>query len=123
MIKNFHDTLRVSGQEVINKKATFLEVFAPAGSKPNYALPIGILLTIFQIPSTAMGTWFWKGRKSHTRKAFGFSELTFLIVIKDMPYFQASGKDPALYLDLLKDSSQAMVMAGYTISQRFLTFV
>ncbi|KXJ85377.1 chitinase [Microdochium bolleyi] len=98
LIKNYSATLKAAAQQIQNKKNEFVDTFAPKGNRPNYALGIGILLTILQIPSTAIGTLFWKG------------------ALKEIPFF----KENSLGLDLYKDSSQALVMAGFTISQRFI---
>jgi hypothetical protein len=61
MIKNYHDAMVLASQDVQNKKNEFLDTFAPEGHRPDYALGLGILLTLLQIPSTALGTQFWKG--------------------------------------------------------------
>ncbi|KAH7014604.1 chitinase [Microdochium trichocladiopsis] len=98
MIKNYSASLKAAAQQVQNNKAEFIGTFAPNGQRPNYPLGLAILFTILQIPSTALGTLFWKG------------------FMKEMPFF----KDKSLSLDLAKDSSQALVMAGFDISKRVI---
>ncbi|KAK0625161.1 chitinase [Bombardia bombarda] len=93
LIKNFHEALEKAAQQVQNKKNEFIDTFAPEGHNPDLALGLSILLTLLQIPSTTLGTLFWKG------------------VMKELDFF----RDKALHLDLAKDTSQAMVMAGYHI--------
>lgn len=61
MIKNYYDAMVIAGGDVQNKRLEFLDTFAPAGNSPDYALGLGILLTLLQVPATFLGTVFWKG--------------------------------------------------------------
>ncbi|KAB5513032.1 chitinase [Coniochaeta sp. 2T2.1] len=98
MIENFHEALEKAAISVQNKKNEFISTFAPDGHRPDYALGLNILLILLQIPSTTLGTAFWKG------------------AMKDKDFF----KDNSLKLDMYKDTSQAMVMAGYNIGRNFI---
>ncbi|EFQ97488.1 hypothetical protein MGYG_00528 [Nannizzia gypsea CBS 118893] len=98
LIKNYQSSLRQAAVEVQNKKNKFVDTFAPQGHRPDDAIWLNVLLTLILIPSTTLGTLFWKG------------------ALKDLDFF----KDKSLALDLSKDTSQALVSAGYIITKTFI---
>ncbi|EEQ33387.1 chitinase [Microsporum canis CBS 113480] len=98
LIKNYQYSLKEAAIQVQNKKNEFVDTFAPEGHRPDVPLWLNTLLTVLLIPSTTLGTAFWKG------------------ALRNLAFFQTR----PLRLDLLKDTSQALVSAGYTISKSFI---
>ncbi|KAM5435297.1 hypothetical protein MferCBS31731_006262 [Microsporum ferrugineum] len=98
LIKNYQYSLKEAAIQVQNKKNEFVDTFAPEGHRPDVPLWLNTLLTVLLIPSTTLGTAFWKG------------------ALRNLTFFQTR----PLRLDLLKDTSQALVSAGYTIAKNFI---
>jgi hypothetical protein len=46
LVKNFNEAMEKAGQQVQNKKAEFIDTFAPAGHRPDNALGFTILLMV-----------------------------------------------------------------------------
>lgn len=97
LIRNYRDSLERAAIQIKDKKLEFLDTFAPTGHKIEDSLGMQILLILLSIPSTTLGTVFWKSG------------------MKNLDFFANSAK-----LDAYKDTSQAIVMASFQIGRVFV---